>query len=529
MVPVALLVASLIAPLAALAAPAARFEVSRFEVEGGPLPDPERLDALFAPYTGADRSLGDLQAARAALEQHLREKGHPFAVVQLPPQTVAKDGAVTLKVLEYRVGRITVDGARHHDEANVLRSLPALSVGAVPALGALDAQLQLANGNPVKRTSVVMQPGLHETIDFAVQVQDARPWRFATTLDNTGSQETGELRFGLGFQHANLWNRDHIISFQYVTAPHRDDDSDSLALPFEDDVRIFGASYLAPIPSLRGALELYGGSANVDSGIVAGVFDITGSGSVLGGRFELNLPTHRIWEQRLALGYETRDYDNDVQLAGGSEQLIPDYRVNPLALAYEAEAQHAQIGASVGLSLSHNLPSGSNSGAADFDAVRAGANRDYTIWRLNGGAQLGLGGAGEIWVRLEGQYTSDLLVPGEQFGIGGMNSVRGLEERQFIADRGLSASVEWLSPNLFPSWEKTLSRIVLFVDGASGQTIDPTAMERGSIDIASAGAGLRFGNGRNISLRLDYGHLIDPDPDLDTGSGRWHGGFSWFF
>lgn len=524
----ALLFASFAAPLAVFAAtPPARFEVSRYQLEGGPLPEPARLGAVLAPYTGADRTLEDLQGARAALESLLRENGHPFAVVQLPPQTVSKDGAVTLRIVEYTIGRITLDGAQFHDRDNVLRSLPALAEGAVPQLGALDAQLLLTNDSPVKRTTVTMQPGLHDTIDFAVQVQDARPWRFATTVDNTGTDETGKLRFGLGFQHANLWNRDHILSVQYVTAPHRDEDPGQLAFPIEDDVRIVGGSYRIPIPRARGALELYGGNANVDSGVVAGLFSITGRGSVLGSRFVYNLPTREAWTQRLSAGYETRDYDNDVQLEGGSEQLVPDYRVNPFSLGYIAEAQYRQINASAQLTLARNLPSGSNSGAADFDAVREGATRDYTLVRLGGGAQLGLGGAGEMAFRLDSQYTSDLLVPGEQFGIGGMNSVRGLEERQFISDRGVSTSLEWLSPDLFSNAPRFTTRVLVFVDAAWGETIRPTAFEQGSIDVQSIGAGLRLGNGQSLNFRLDYGHLIDRPPELQ--SGRWHGGFSWFF
>lgn len=524
----ALLAALLLAPLSALAAtPAARFEVSRFQLEGAPLADPARLEALLSPYTGADRTIEDLHAARSTLEASLREDGHPFAVVQLPPQTVAGDGSVTLRVVEYTIGRITLEGAQFHDRDNVLRSLPALAEGTVPKLGALDAQLQVANDSPVKRTTVTMQPGLHDTIDFAVQVQDVRPWRFATTLDNTGTDETGALRFGLGFQHANLWNRDHVFSVQYVTAPHDDGNPDHLAFPIEDDVQIVGASYRIPVPQARGALELYGGSANVDSGVVAGVFDITGSGTVLGTRFILNLPTHAAWTQRLTAGYETRDYDNDVQLAGGSGQLVPDYRVNPFSVGYTTEAQFSQFTMSAQLMLSHNLPSGSHSSAADFEAVRAGAEDNYTLFRLGGGAQMGLGGAGEVGFRLDGQYTSDLLVPGEQFGIGGMNSVRGLEERQFIADRGLSTSLEWISPDLFSNAPRFTTRALLFFDAAWGETIRPTAFEQGSIDVQSVGAGLRLGNERSLNFRIDYGHLIDPPPGIS--SGRWHGGFSWFF
>lgn len=518
-----------IAACPALAAqPVGGFPVAGYRFEGPLVPD-ARAQAVLAPFTGPDRTLADLQEARAALEAALRADGHPLAIVRLPPQTVTTEGIVTLQVLEYRIGRVTVEGARHHDEANVLRSLPALNTNAAPALPALEAQLLLANANPVKRTSVVMEPGLQDTIDFTVRVEDTRSWRVATTLDNTGTPDTGELRFGVGFQHANLWNRDHVLSVQYVTAPHSDANPGQLALPFEDDVRIWGASYLVPLPRLRGSFEVHAGEANVDSGIVAGVFDITGSGSVAGARFLMNLPTRAALAQQLSLGYDSRRYDNDVQVAGGSEQLVPDYRVSPLALGYHADARFARSSLRAGLSYAHNLPSGSLSSAADFDAVRAGASRNYSIVSFDAGLRHGLGRGGDLVLRITGQYTDDLLVPGEQFGIGGANSVRGLEERQFTADRGLYGSLEWQSPGLFPRWQAATARFALFVDGASGRTLHPTGFENGSLDIASTGAGLRFGDGRRASLQVDYGFLIDPDPDLNLHSGRLHAGFSWFF
>jgi len=506
-----------------------RFTITGFTVEGPLQSEAAKHQPLLAPFTGENRTLDDLQSARAALEGALREDGHPFAIVRLPAQTMPKDGSVALQALEYRIGRVTVDGAEHHDEANVLNSLPALSTGATPALGALNAQLQLANANPVKRTAVVMEPGLNDTVNFDVQVRDARPWRIATTLDNTGTDETGRLRLGLGFQYANLWNRDHVLSAQYVTAPHDDDHPSQLALPFEDDVRIWGASYIAPIPQLRGSLEVYGGGANVDSGVVAGVFDITGKGSVIGTRFTLNLPAQTVWAQRVSLGYKSRKYDNDVQITGGSEQLVPDYRTSPLELGYQADARYAKLALSGGVTFAQNLPGGSLSSDADFDEVRAGAVNDYLLVTFNAGAHYDLGRGGELALRLDGQYTDDLLVPGEQFGIGGASSVRGLEERQFTADRGLSASLEYFTPNLFPKLSRTSTRLTAFIDGANGKTLQPTGFEDGSIDVASGGLGLRFATGHNLSLQLDYGFVFDPNPALGTGNGRWHGVFSWFF
>ena len=47
--------------------------------------------------------------------------------------------------------------------------------------------------------------------------------------------------------------------------------------------------------------------------------------------------------------------------------------------------------------------------------------------------------------RLDGQWSDEPLIPGEQFGIGGARSVRGYEEREASGDSGFFVSAELIS------------------------------------------------------------------------------------
>ena len=47
--------------------------------------------------------------------------------------------------------------------------------------------------------------------------------------------------------------------------------------------------------------------------------------------------------------------------------------------------------------------------------------------------------------------------------------------------------------------------------------------------IASSGLGLRLGMDRSLSLRLDYGVVVNGDPVTRAGAGRWHGSLLWMF
>jgi len=49
---------------------------------------------------------------------------------------------------------------------------------------------------------------------------------------------------------------------------------------------------------------------------------------------------------------------------------------------------------------------------------------------------------------LNGQYTRDALVVGEQFGLGGPESLRGYLVREVSNDKGASAQFEVFTPDL---------------------------------------------------------------------------------
>ncbi|MFX5634281.1 ShlB/FhaC/HecB family hemolysin secretion/activation protein, partial [Acinetobacter baumannii] len=77
-----------------------------------------------------------------------------------------------------------------------------------------------------------------------------------------------------------------------------------------------------------------------------------------------------------------------------------------------------------------------------------GATAGYYAVRYGAGFSKVLPAAWQLKLTLSGQYTSDSLVPGEQFGIGGASSVRGFSERALANDYGTLVSGEIYTPNL---------------------------------------------------------------------------------
>jgi len=507
------------------------FEVKRFEVDGASLLPPDRIDAVLAPFVGPGRTIADIQQARAALEAAYARRGYGVTQVVLPEQEL-KDGVVRLRVVEAKLSSIVLEGNRSFGYTNIRESLPALQTGGPLNTGELAANLRLANENPAKQTLVVLKPGAREDeVEAQVRVADQRPYRFSLSLDNTGTPQTGNYRVGVGFQHANLFDRDQVLNLQYVTSPSQEDNPDKLALPPNNSVLIVGAGYHVPLYSLGDSIDLIAGYANVDSGVVQNLFNISGSGRIYAGRYNFGLPRLAGIEQKLSLGFDWRYYDNNVVPVGTSTAIVPDYVLHPLSLAYSGAWRGSADEVSFYASGVRNIPGGSNGDQAQFDLVRPGAPADYTLSRFN-----------FIWVRsfprdvqgrvrFTGQYTRDELVPAEQFGIGGLDSVRGFFEREFAGDRGYSGSFEVYSPDFGSQFEVEglRVRVLAFYDYGRVWQINPQVFEPSVTGISSAGPGIRIAYKSSLSARFDYGFVIKNGGPGNPDHGRANFSVVWVF
>jgi hemolysin activation/secretion protein len=530
----ALAATSLLAWHAALfaQAPAAGpvFEVRRFEVTDATLVSRGEIDAALAPFLGTDRTIADLQQARAALESLYAQRGYGATQVVLPEQEI-KDGIVQLRVVEARVGRIAVEGNKYFDEENIRASLPALAPGQPLDTTRVASELRLANESPVKQTTVVLK-GADSAgeVDAQVRVADQRPYRFSLSLDNTGTPQTGEYRIGVGFQEANMWNLDHVLNLQFVTAPSKEDDPSQLSLSPNNNVFIFGAGYHIPLYRLGDSIDLVAGYANVDSGVVQNLYNISGSGRVYAARYNFGLPRIGAVEQKLTLGFDSRYYDNNVVPVGTTTAIVPDYVLHPLSLGYSGVWRGDSDELSFYATGVRNIPYGQNGDQAQFNLVRPGADASYTLSRFNFNWLHRFAHDVQARARFAAQYTRDELLSGEQFGLGGMDSVRGYYEREYAGDKGYSGTFEVYSPDLAASLSQGIrARLVAFYDYGSAWLNNPQVFEAPVTRISAAGPGIRVAYKTDLSLRLDYGFIIAKGTPPTTSSGRVNFSLVWVF
>jgi len=506
---------------AATVAAAVAVAVTRFEVQGNTLLPPTRLAQRLEPFTGTAR-LDRLRAAAAAVQDLYRDAGFGGVVAFLPEQDL-KDGVVKIRVVEGKLTRVEVSDNKRFSTGNIRASLPSLVTGTTPNVRRIDAEIQITNENPAKTVQVLLQPGGKPgEVTAAVTVAEQAVQRFTGRLDNTGGKQIGRWRAALGWQHANLWDADHVFATELQTAPQ-----DTSA------VKVLSGSYRAPLYGQALAVDAYGAWSDVDAGKVgtaAGDLSFSGKGTIFGARLSAYLPRSANVDQRAILGLESREYKNSCTIAGLPQGACgsagASVSLQPLSLVYTAQAvAEGRWGLSLGLHT--NLGAGGSHGSqADFDAVRSGAQRRYVLLRGTGQLSLPLGETGAFTSRVNLQAAGKPLVPGEMFGAGGAQSVRGYEEREISGDSGATLTLEVQGGNLAESWSFAKGgslHAVAFVDAGTVANQGGASCLAGQTrcHVAGAGLGLR-GQWQGLSLRLDVASALQAASTTQRGDARAH-------
>ena len=479
-----------------------RFAVRSFEIEGE-LPIPrERALAILAPYTGESVRLEDLQSAASALEAELLARGYSFYRAVLPPQSL--EGVAVVRVLPFRLGEVAVSGNRYFTTENIVASLPALRKGESPNIAEVGRNRAAANEHPTKEVDITFkQSDVPDTVDAQVNVQDQPPLSFFIGLNNTGEQRTGRFRATFGVQHSNLWNLDHAVTATYTTSPEK-----------TKDVKQYGLYYRIPFYSVSGALTGFYAFSDVNSGTVANAFDVSGRGEFYGLHWRQHLTPMGAYSHSLEAGLDDRFFDNNVVFGG--TQLGVDVRSRPVSLTYLARYDRADSVLSGSVQYARNLDGGSDNNDAAYSGNRAGASSDWQALRYSVDGQWRV----SPWVlalRVRGQFADEPLIPGEQFGIGGASSVRGLREREVTGESGISMSFEGLLP--LP-WEGLTA--LAFVDAGHVRVKDATAGQPARHTAWSVGLGLRWTIARSFQLAVDVAHVLDGALASEAGEQRIH-------
>jgi len=433
-----------------------------------------------------------------------RTNGLPVVEAFLPPQDV-NDGIVYVVVLEGQAGDISTEGQKHFD-GDVVVSVVSQKAGEKIDQKQILKDLKWINENPFLHSDLVYVPTeVRGVADVIYRISDRRPWRVYSGFENTGAFITDRDRVYAGFDWGNALGRGHLFSYRYTTDTN-----------FSTSNNHF-ASYTAWFKEQR-KVNIYAAYSKID-GNIAPPFTLEGSSVMFGFMITQKLP--KIWDKyshEFSVGPSYLKSDSDLGF-GGTSAFASATKVVQMNMRYSGNRSDKYGGTSVSVEMRWNP--GISASEVNYQNVVAGSETNYVYGIIDINRRTDLPHKFILTNQFSAQLSPELLQPSEQFGLGGLSSIRGYEQQEVSGDKGYLIQNDLLYPYTFSrDWgqERTVNGVlgvgVFFDYGMTwttgvGDTILKSAGPRLSLDIPPY-----------LTGRLDFGFQLKDSTVSPSGANK---------
>ncbi len=461
-------------------------EVNRFEVNPSEILSSAEIKGVLMAYENKKVSLKDLFDAVNALNTLYETKGAKTARAILPPQDV-KEGIVKIRLIEARVGEVKVLGTSSLNKGFVndrIKQKP----GNLVSVAQLEADLIRYNALYESKLSASIAAGAKVgTTDISIAVEEPKRFQFVTFADNAGRETVGLGRIGAIFTGKNLVGDNDYLQFVVTGSEGSKSLGMTYSIPItDDDMRLETSFNGGAIEIVEGPfvpLDITGSSRDVTFGVVQ--------------PFSVN--TNRQWA-----AYGRLSARNSVSEFSGFVQQDTDLKV--ISLGVSGEAHYDDYAWSVDNSL-------------NFGTKELGGEEAFTYYRANASFMEKTSDKTTMLVRAGLQYSASEIIPsGEQFQIGGLNTVRGFSEGLLSGRNGYFTSLEMrhVLINSSPTEETnnlshTVQGIVFFDHGGAFPYIPGQSITKDDF-LTSMGVGLIIDVGRRFNARVSVGYPMEDNP-----------------
>ncbi|MBF8262342.1 MAG: hypothetical protein HW387_7 [Parachlamydiales bacterium] len=490
-------------------------DVEGLNTERIDLPGPfETLQKELTPFY-RDHPWNDqtIQAIKQQLYRYYQHEEHPFVLISIPHQD-KKSQVIQFVVIESRMGKINIAGNTGVSSRRILNYFKTMP-GERLNQRRLNKDLHFMNRDPFRRVNAIFSPGTEDhTTDVTLQVDTRRPYRFYTGVDNSGVLSTGRQRIFAGFNWDQVFGLDHSFFYQYTT---------------NYNVQRFHANtfqYIALLPCEL-VVNLYGGFSIVHAHLPFPNrinHGTNGQGSI---RLQIPLLPVRSFEQEISFGFDIKITNNTMEFVDFNPVFGHTVNLTQFMMGYnckwESRIYIAESGAEIFFSPIEWLP---NQSDADFATLRPGARNKWIRTTAFLSYKWFLPRSCELSINLSGQWSPQSLLPSEQLGLGGYQTVRGYDERQYNADSGFCAREELHCPSfsIFRSQSPNPDKMffLLFLDAGVG--VDTTSVPGIKRDnfLLGAGPGVRYSFGSYLTASCDWGIKLHNQADFAGGRSMIH-------
>jgi hemolysin activation/secretion protein len=459
-------------------------DVEKIEFIGNEVFTDRELEQAITPLPNHKISFQRLLQIRAEITDFYVNQGYISSGAILTEQEFA-NGTVQIRIIEGILEEIEVEGLNKLHKSYIAARLP---LGKPLNKYELSRDLaELSKDPSIKSISselVRLTPGKNNLI---INIKENKALETQFTISNDFSPSVGN------------WGGLAIASYHLLGY------GDRLALSYSLTNKVglsrYGINYSIPFNSQNGTIALSYSNANskIVEEPISSALDIQSDLEAY--KLSIKQPIDIGINDNLSLeiGLEriqTQSSIDDVSF--GFTKGLPDGEINLSALRL------AQEFSTVGTKNYFLARSQFNLGLGIFDSTVTEAGIDSLYWSWQGQAK---------WIKkldeinlvsnLNVQLSNDSLLPIEQFSLGGNEQVRGYRENLSIGDNGVIGSFEVEIPIIKFSDQKSVIKIVPFVDG--GTIWNHSEQKIQADTLFSTGMGLSLEIKDSFQARIDYG------------------------
>lgn len=456
----------------------------------------KRLASAFLEQEITPSLLTDV---RDTIQQFYTQQNHPLVEVVVPEQELTH-GIIQVKVLESRIAQVKVEGNPRSPSKRLKNYLGVSKHDAIDTFK-LNHRLEFLNRNPSRHVDLVYSPGSDAyTTDISLVVEETRPVKFYVGADNIGVQTTGRGLCFSGVKCDRMFSLDHFFSYQYTTSQD-----------FEK-FQAHNVQYTAYLPWLN-ILSVYGGYSAVHAHLPQPSTTNHGHSYQASTRYLIPIATTSSFSHEIGFGFDFKRTNNTVEYSEVYPVISSNVNLSQFAFRYESRLASKQydVGIEGELFVSPGEIMADQTDAA-YASLRPDAKSQWIYGKALVSYRQQLPAQFAFFCKARGQLTSQNLLPSEQIGLGGFDSVRGYDERQLNYDHGVIINSEILAPALpfFSFWKQKKGwhdslQLLAFLDYGFGGNHTLIPGEKKWDYLVGIGPAARYTFNTWLSARLDLG------------------------
>lgn len=483
-----------------------KFKFGGLQLEGASTYSEDDLFSIYKNMIGTEISLADLYEIANQMTLKYRNDGYILTQVVVPPQTI-ENGIAKLQIVEGFIDNVIIQGgdsATEHELKTIQDYASQISTGGALNIKDMERQLLLINDLPGLSARSIISPSKTTSgaADLLVIINERDPFEAQIGADNYGSRFLGPFQANGLVKYNSALGFNESITAQTVLAPDAGFELAFGSLTYEQPVGPWGTT-----------LSVTGSITDTDPGYTLRQFDVKGISKSLS--IQAKHPIIRSRDTNIfgRFLFDLRDVDSK-----NNVELTRKDRIRALRAGVRADFLDSLLGIAVNtidLQVSQGIDVFGASNEGDANMTRTLGDPTFTKANLQIQRLQRVTNSVNVVLSGQAQLASNALLSSEEFGLGGINTVRGYDPSEVVGDDGIAGKIEvqWKTP-------VKQAQVFGFLDSGTVWDKDATANANRRNSLTSTGGGVRFTLPMNVAAELmvaqpikrDIGTKGDRDP-----------------